>query len=67
MTVNHNLDRSNIRLAMKEGEVDSESNKLGSFIGDNAQVGASNTLAAGAVIAPGQIVPHHHTYPVEGD
>ena len=67
VTVNHNLDRSNIRLAMKEGKVDSESNKLGSFIGDNAKVGASNTLAAGAVIAPGQIVPHHHTYPVEGD
>jgi hypothetical protein len=29
-------------------------------------VGASNTLAAGAVVAPGQVVPHRYTYPGEG-
>lgn len=63
LTVNHNLARSEIQLSMKEGLVNSGMNKLGAFVGDGAQVGASNTLAAGAVIAPGEIVPTHHTYP----
>jgi bifunctional UDP-N-acetylglucosamine pyrophosphorylase/glucosamine-1-phosphate N-acetyltransferase len=66
MTVNHNLERSNVSLLLKDGEVDSEMDKLGSFVGDGANVGASNTLAAGAVIRPGEIVPHHYTYPRGG-
>jgi bifunctional UDP-N-acetylglucosamine pyrophosphorylase/glucosamine-1-phosphate N-acetyltransferase len=67
LTVNHNLDRSDIVLPLKDGMVNSNINKLGSFIGDGANIGASNTLAAGAVVSPGAIVPHHHTYPKEGE
>ena len=63
MTVNHNLARSEVQVSMKGGMVNSGMNKLGAFVGDGAQVGASNTLAAGVVIAPGEIVPNHHTYP----
>ncbi len=64
MTVNHNLARSEVQVSMKGGVVNSGMNKLGAFVGDGAQVGASNTLAAGVVIAPGEIVPNHHTYPL---
>lgn len=63
MTVNHNLERTEVELSLKDGMVNSGMNKLGAFMGDGAQVGASNTLAAGSVIAPGEIVPTHHTYP----
>ncbi len=67
LTVNHNLDRTEIVLPLKDGMVNSGSDKLGAFVGDGAHVGASNTLAAGAVIAPDQVVPHRYTYPGGGD
>jgi bifunctional UDP-N-acetylglucosamine pyrophosphorylase/glucosamine-1-phosphate N-acetyltransferase len=65
MTVNHNLDRSEVHLSMKDGVVNSGMAKLGAFVGDHALVGSSNTLAAGAVIASKGSVSHHHTYPLE--
>lgn len=63
VTVNHNLERSNIQVSLRGTLVNSEMSKVGAFVGDDAQVGASNTLAAGAVIGPGEIVPVHKTYP----
>ena len=63
VTVNHNLARSEVHMSLKEGMVNSGMTKLGSFVGDGAQVGSSNTLAAGAIVAPEEVVPHHHTYP----
>lgn len=65
MTVNHNLDRSDVHLSMKDGVVNSGMDKLGAFVGDEALVGSSNTLAAGAVISSKGSVSHHHTYPRE--
>ncbi|MEE9275063.1 MAG: bifunctional sugar-1-phosphate nucleotidylyltransferase/acetyltransferase [bacterium] len=64
VTINHMQDRSPILLRIRDREVESGLEKLGSFIGDGARIGASNTLAAGTVIAPGGLVPHHHTYPL---
>ena len=67
MTINHNLDRSVIRLRTSSGDVDSGLIKLGSFVGDRSRVGSSNTLGTGTVIPPDSTVPHHYTYPLEGD
>lgn len=63
MTLNQNLDRTSVRVRVPDGVVDSGWDKLGAFIGDGAKVGASNTLASGAVIGAGEVVPHHYTYP----
>jgi hypothetical protein len=35
---------------------------LGAFIGDQAKVGASNTLGPGTIIPAGQFVPHHVSF-----
>ncbi len=66
MTVNFNMDRSNVRLPLKKGSVDSGLAKLGAFVGDGARIGASNTLAPGTVIAGGETVPNYHTHPHGG-
>ncbi len=63
MTLIQNLDQSLIAVRMPEGKVDSGLDKVGAFLGDGALVGASNTLASGAVVPPGEVVPHHYTYP----
>ncbi len=63
MTLTQNLDRSPNMVRMPEGEVESGLEKVGSFLGDGAQVGASNTLASGTVVPPGKVIPHHYTYP----
>ncbi|MBI3126667.1 MAG: NTP transferase domain-containing protein [Candidatus Tectomicrobia bacterium] len=67
MTLNQNLDQAPICLGLKEDQVNSMMQKLGSFVGDGSQIGASNTLAAGTVIAPKTVVPNHYTYPPRGD
>ncbi len=66
MTLNQNLDRSTVRVRLQEEQVDSGMEKLGAFVGDGARIGASNTLAAGAVIPPRETVPNHYTYPRGG-
>lgn len=63
ITLVQNLDQSVVEVRMPEGGVNSRRNQVGAFVGDGARVGASNTIATGAVIAPGEVIPHHCTYP----
>ena len=67
MTLIQNTDQSPVAVRMPEGMVDSGLDKVGAFLGDGARVGASNTLAPGAVVPPGEVIPHHCTWPAEGD
>jgi NDP-sugar pyrophosphorylase family protein len=66
MTINHEIDDRPVEVDLLGRRVSSNSSKLGSFIGDRARVGASNTLAAGSLVAPDAVVPHHHTYRGQG-
>ena len=61
MTVNVDLQERTIQVPVGGRAMDTGLRKLGAFIGDGARIGASNTLAAGSIIAPGAIVPHHFT------
>ena len=63
LTLIQNLDQSEIVVRMPEGKIDSGLDKVGSFLGDGALVGASNTLASGTVVPPGEVIPHYYTYP----
>jgi bifunctional UDP-N-acetylglucosamine pyrophosphorylase/glucosamine-1-phosphate N-acetyltransferase len=62
MTVNVDLAERTIQVPVGGRAMDTGLKKLGSFIGDGARIGASNTLAAGSIIAPAAIVPHHFSY-----
>ncbi|MBD3304864.1 NTP transferase domain-containing protein [candidate division KSB3 bacterium] len=59
MTVNNLMTGETVSATINGKTVDSGLLKLGSFIGDNTKVGASNTLLPGTIIASGQMVPHH--------
>jgi len=61
MTVNGNLDESNVVVDVRGEQVDSGLTKVGAFVGDDVKVGAGNTLAAGTVLMPATKVPHHAT------
>jgi bifunctional UDP-N-acetylglucosamine pyrophosphorylase/glucosamine-1-phosphate N-acetyltransferase len=61
MTVNGNLDGSTVAVDVRDERVDSGLTKLGAFVGDDVKVGAGNTLAAGTVLMPATMVPHHTT------
>jgi len=61
MTINENLDQSNVSVDVLGEPVDSGLAKLGAFIGDDVKIGAGNTLAAGTVLTPGTSWPHHAT------
>lgn len=67
MTLIQNEDQSPVAVRMPGGAVDSGLDKVGSFLGDGARVGASNTLAPGSVVPPGEVIPHHCTWPAEAD
>ncbi len=53
VTVNRDINRETIKTVIKGKEVDSKLQKLGAFVGDNAIIGASNT------ILPGMIIPNN--------
>lgn len=67
MTINGRLDGGTIRVKDKGMDMDTGLHKIGAFIGDGVMVGSGNTLAAGCIIECGQRIPHHFTFPREGD
>jgi len=65
VTVNINLDGTNVQTSVNGEMVETGMAKLGSFIGDGSVIGAGNTLLAGTVIRGGSTIPHHGTAPRE--
>jgi len=63
MTINQNIDNSEIGVKINGKKIKSGSRKLGAFIGDNARLGSGHTIRPGSVIDSGIVVPHHYTYP----
>ncbi|QPJ66367.1 MAG: NTP transferase domain-containing protein [Candidatus Nitrohelix vancouverensis] len=56
MTVNRTVDWKSVSIKDGKRLVDSGLNKLGTFIGDDAVVGAGNTIEPGTTVAPGKIL-----------
>jgi bifunctional UDP-N-acetylglucosamine pyrophosphorylase/glucosamine-1-phosphate N-acetyltransferase len=59
MTVNNSMTGKSVTVSINSEDVDSGLEKLGAFVGDNAKIGASNTLAPGTIIPAGTFVPHN--------
>ncbi|OGL41784.1 MAG: hypothetical protein A2043_06465 [Candidatus Schekmanbacteria bacterium GWA2_38_9] len=60
MTVNTDIEKKTIKTHINGKYIDSKLEKLGAFIGDDAVIGASNT------ILPGTIIPHKAKIPHKG-
>jgi len=63
MTVNESLEDVPISVKIAGQVVDSGLTKVGSFVGDNVVIGASNTLLPGTLVSPGSRIPHRGTLP----
>ncbi len=63
MTVNRSESGKTVKTMVHGSEVDTGLEKLGAFIGDDAKIGASNTIIAGTVIESGVSIRHNHSYP----
>ncbi len=59
MTINTDHAKGGVSVKIDRKKVASGLAKLGAFIGDNAVVGASNTIAAGAVVESGRKIDHN--------
>ncbi|MDH4183898.1 MAG: sugar phosphate nucleotidyltransferase [Nitrospinota bacterium] len=63
MTINRNLDNTKVQVKIGKNMMETGMEKLGSFIGDGARVGASNILAPGSMLEAGALIPHNVSYP----
>jgi bifunctional UDP-N-acetylglucosamine pyrophosphorylase/glucosamine-1-phosphate N-acetyltransferase len=63
VTVNRRLDFSPVWVKFGDFERDTHLTKLGSFIGDNVTIGASNTIMPGTIIEPNTVIPSCYSYP----
>jgi len=61
MTINVRVGGGSIWVPVRGELQDSGLAKLGAFIGDGANIGASNTIQAGAVIDGGAVIGDHFT------
>ncbi|MCD4652336.1 NTP transferase domain-containing protein [bacterium] len=61
--VNVRMDHSTVKVDIGGKLIDSGLKKLGSFIGDNAWIGANHTFLPGTKIPAGKVIPHFDTYP----
>ena len=59
MTINHNIDESEVKVKVNGKMKQTGLSKLGAFVGDDAFVGASNTIAAGSIISHGAKIDHN--------
>jgi len=58
MTVNNLMTGETVKVKNNGVTIDSHLRKLGSFIGDHAKIGASNTLLPGTVVSSSTYIPH---------
>jgi bifunctional UDP-N-acetylglucosamine pyrophosphorylase/glucosamine-1-phosphate N-acetyltransferase len=63
--VNVKMDQTTVQVQCGENLVDSGLKKLGSFVGDDAWIGANHTFLPGTKIPAGKVIPHFGTYPME--
>lgn len=61
MTVNYPVNENEVHVPVKGKLINTGLRKLGAFIGDNVNIGASNTIAAGAVIESGGAIADNFT------
>ncbi|GMT42658.1 MAG: glucose-1-phosphate thymidylyltransferase [bacterium] len=66
MTINCNIDNSDIKVMINNKSVNTKINKLGAFLGDECILGSGHNIKAGSVIQPQTTIPHHHTFPKSG-
>lgn len=66
MTINSNLDDSNIKVGLGKKVFDTGMKKVGAFIGDGARIGSGHCVAPGHVIEPGCVIAHNITNPKKG-
>ena len=63
MTINRTMDQRPVTVKVNGKPTPSGLTKLGAFIGDGAVIGASNILAAGAIVPEGARIGHNLSYP----
>ena len=61
MTVNRTVDRKPVVIKNGKKSFATGMEKIGAFIGDNAVIGAGNTIQAGTVLKPGRVVPARYS------
>lgn len=61
VTINENLDHTNVITELRGEQLDPGLKKLGAFIGDGVKIGAGNTLGAGTILESGVSVSHNAT------
>jgi NDP-sugar pyrophosphorylase family protein len=67
MTINKLIKGESIRAKGMDIDADTGMSKIGAFIGDEAVVGSGNFLAPGCIIRSGETIPHHLTFPADGE
>lgn len=65
MTINHNVDSSEVSVKVNGKKKLTGLTKLGAFIGDDAFVGASNTIGAGSIIGHDVKIDHNISAPTK--
>jgi len=63
MTINHPIDEAEISVTLNRTRRATGLNKLGAFIGDDARIGASNSIAAGSIVKSGVTIDHNISVP----
>lgn len=61
--VNVKMDQTTVKVKVGDDLIDSRLRKLGSFVGDNAWIGANHTFLPGTKVPAETVVPHFGTYP----
>jgi bifunctional UDP-N-acetylglucosamine pyrophosphorylase/glucosamine-1-phosphate N-acetyltransferase len=66
MTINANLDKSGVSVRVGKKLIETGVQKLGSFVGDRANIGSGHNLEPGLIVEPGCVIGHNLTYPRKG-
>lgn len=63
MTINRFVNRKAIPIRLNNKTIKSDMEKLGSFIGDGAIIGAAHTIAPGTIVEAGRMIEHNYSSP----